>query len=108
MSQAVLEVSDQQLQLQLANSSELILVDFWAPWCGPCRRLAPLLEDVVKSYGNQLKVLKVNVDQDQQWASRLRVAGIPALFFFRNGQVVARLNGLPSAQQLVQQINSLL
>ena len=105
--QAIQEVSDRGLEQVLSASQELVLVDFWAPWCGPCRRLAPLLEQVNQAYQGKVKVLKVNIDQHQEWARRLHVSGIPSLVFFRKGQLVDRIDGLPSAQQLGQRIQAL-
>jgi thioredoxin 1 len=104
---AVQEVSDQGLEQILSSSSDLVLVDFWAPWCGPCRRLAPLLEEVGRAYQGKVKVLKVNIDSHQEWARRLRVSGIPSLVFFRKGRLVDRIDGLPTSQQLAQRIHAL-
>lgn len=104
----VCEMDDRQLQSELAANPGLVLVDFWAPWCGPCRRLGPILEDLATAYAGRLKVVKVNVDQHQAWASKLKVSGIPALFFFKNGRVAGRFDGLPSPQELVRRIETLL
>lgn len=104
---AIQEVSDRGLDQAISASQELLLVDFWAPWCGPCRRLAPLLEQVSEAYRGKVRVLKVNIDQHQEWARRLRVSGIPSLVFFHNGRLVDRINGLPTAQQLGQRIQAL-
>lgn len=104
----VLEMNDKQLETELAGNAGLVLVDFWAPWCGPCRRLGPILEQLSNAYQGKLKVIKINVDRHQAFASALKVAGIPALFFFKNGRVVQRVDGLPSPQHLVKQIESLL
>lgn len=104
----VLEMDDRQLDSELAKKQGLLLVDFWAPWCGPCRRLGPILEQVASAYQGKVKVIKVNVDQHQAFAAALKVSGIPAVFFFKNGRVAGRVDGLPSAQTLVKQIETLL
>ena len=105
--QNIQEVSDRDLEQAIRSTPELLLVDFWAPWCGPCRRLAPLLEQINHDYHGKVRVLKVNIDQHQEWARRLRVSGIPSLAFFHKGRLVDRIDGLPTAQQLGQRIQAL-
>lgn len=104
---SVKEVGDRELAQTIASSPELVLVDFWAPWCGPCRRLSPLLEEVGRAYRGKVKVVKVNVDSNQQWANHLGVSSIPSLMFFRKGRLVDRIDGLPTPQQLGQRISAL-
>lgn len=100
----VKDVSDRELVGEISQAPGLLLVDFWAPWCGPCRRVSPMLEDVAQAMAGQLRVVKVNVDRNQAWAQRLGVSAIPTLVLFREGQLVGRIDGVPSPQHLVRLI----
>lgn len=100
----VQEVTDLELTQAIQQSQQLLPVDFWAPWCGPCRRLAPILDDLALAFAGRVQVLKVNVDRHQAWAQRLGVSSIPSLMMFRQGQLVGRIDGLPQPQQLAQAI----
>lgn len=91
----------------LIHESQIpILVDFWAPWCGPCQMMTPVLKEVAQHYGGRLKVIKINVDQKPQIASQYGIQSIPTLMLFAKGESVMRLNGAMSAQQLIQQIDA--
>jgi thioredoxin 1 len=70
-----------------------VVVDFWAEWCGPCKQIGPVLEELSSEMDGQIKVVKVDVDNNQQWASQLGVRGIPALFIFKDGEVVSNRAG---------------
>jgi thioredoxin 1 len=89
---AIVNVSDQSFQSEV-ESGGTVLVDFWAPWCGPCKMIAPILEDLDKEIGEQVKIAKVNVDDNPESASRFGVMSIPTLIVFKDGQPVDKIVG---------------
>lgn len=98
MSANTVQVSDAEFPAKVLQSAVPVLVDFWAPWCGPCRMVAPSLEELAGEYAGRLVIAKVNTDEDAINAQRLRVQGIPTLVFFAGGREVDRVVGaLPKA-----------
>lgn len=95
------EVNDSNFDSEVLQSTEPVLVDFWAPWCGPCKSIAPIVEELAKDYAGKLKVVKVNVDENKEAAHRYNVRGIPNLILFKGGQVVDQMVGARSKQELV-------
>ena len=85
----------------------LVLVDFWAPWCAPCRRIAPILEEVASEMSSSVKICKLNVDEQQKYAQQFSIQGIPTMILFKNGKEVKRIVGLQSKEKLVSEINKL-
>jgi len=94
------EITDTEYQKEVIESNIPVVVDFWAPWCGPCKMLSPILEKVTADYDGKIKVVKVNVDDNQQYASQLGVSGIPTLAFYKNGNVAEISVGLISENEL--------
>ncbi len=90
---ATVAVTDATFDAEVKNSDIPVVVDFWAPWCGPCKQIGPALEELSEQYAGKIKVAKVNVDEDQMNAGQLGVRGIPALFMFKDGQVVSNKTG---------------
>ena len=90
----------------LLESEKLIIVDFWATWCGPCRMLSPLLDEVEEEMADRITVVKVNVDDVREIAMRYRIMSIPTLLFFKNGQVVDKTVGAMPKSTLVDKINA--
>ena len=84
------------------------LVDFWAPWCGPCRMLAPVIEELAEEFDGRAKICKVNTDEVQDLAVEFGIRSIPTLLFFKNGELVEQMVGAQSKQALADKINSLL
>lgn len=90
---ATVAVTDETFDAEVKNSSVPVVVDFWAEWCGPCKQIGPVLEELSSELEGQIKVVKVDVDNNQQWASQLGVRGIPALFIFKDGEVISNRAG---------------
>lgn len=103
MAGAITEVNDNTFQAQVIESGEPVLVDFWAPWCGPCRVIAPHLEELNEEQVN-LRVVKLNVDDNQQTAAQYEVLSIPTLILFKNGQVAKRVIGALPKKRLEAEI----
>ena len=106
MSQNIAHVSDDQFDAEVLQSSEPVLVDFWAEWCGPCKMIAPILDELAETYGGRLKVAKINIDHNQKTPRNYNVRGIPTLMIFKNGKVEATQIGAVSKSQLSQMIDS--
>jgi thioredoxin 1 len=104
----VAEISDQTFDQEVLNSATPVLIDFWAPWCGPCKAIAPVVEEVAGTYAGRLKVVKMNVDDNPQTPSRYGVRGIPNLILFKRGQVADQIVGAVPKAHLVRAIDNAL
>ena len=93
-------VNDASFEQDVLKSAEPVLVDYWAEWCGPCKMIAPILDEVSRDYGEKLHVAKLNVDENQAVAAKFGIRGIPTLMLFKNGAVVATKVGALSKSQL--------
>ena len=96
MGKAYIEVTEKSFEQDVLNSDVPVLVDFWAPWCGPCRQIAPHVEKLGEEYAGKVKVAKINVDHNQRIAARLGIRGIPAIKVFKGGKVVQQMTGMPA------------
>ncbi len=106
MSDKVLNVGDADFHAEVLQSAEPVLVDFWAEWCGPCRMIGPIVEELADAYAGRLKVAKVNVDHNRETAARYGVRGIPTLLLIKDGQVQATQVGAVGRNQIAQMIES--
>ncbi len=86
-------VTDADFEQQVLQSETVVVVDFWAPWCGPCRAVAPILEELAGEYEGRMTVAKVNTDEQQRWPSQLGIMAIPTMIFFKDGKEVNRIQG---------------
>ncbi len=99
------EVTESNFQTEVLQSAQPILVDFWAPWCGPCRQIAPLVQELGKEYAGKARVAKVNVDECPNVAAGYGVNSIPTLMIFKNGDVVERFVGIQPRSRLQDALN---
>ena len=103
-----IHVSDAEFQEKVLNSTTPVIVDFWAPWCGPCRMVAPILDELAKDYDGKIVVAKVNTDENPQWAMKFGVQGIPTMLFVKGGQLVDRMVGAAPKPFIQQRVDALL
>lgn len=106
MSDAILDVTEETFKEEL-NVEVPVVVDFWAEWCGPCKRLGPILEEVAVELKDDVKFIKANVDNNQEIATEYQVMSIPTIVFFKNGQEIDRMVGAASREALVKKIKTL-
>jgi len=99
------EVSDNNFESEVLKGEQPVLVDFWAPWCGPCRAIAPVMEELAKEYENQVKIVKMNVDDNPSTPSKYGIRAIPTLILFKNGEVVGQVTGAVSKNNIKEMIN---
>ena len=105
MSQFVSAVSDSTFDEEIGGSTEPVVVDFWAEWCGPCKMVAPVLDEIAQEQSGKLAVRKLNVDENPEIARRFQVMSIPTMIVFKDGQEAGRIVGAKGKGQLLQEIN---
>lgn len=103
---AAVEITDATFQSEVIDSRQPVLVDFWAPWCGPCRQIAPLVEQLAGEYAGSVKVGKVNIDESRDWAEKYGITSIPTLLIFKGGEIVDRFVGIPHKSRLQEALDA--
>ncbi|AGH83731.1 MULTISPECIES: thioredoxin TrxA [Ralstonia solanacearum species complex] len=106
MSEQIKYVSDASFEADVLKSDKPVLVDFWAEWCGPCKMIAPILDEVSKDYGDKVQIAKLNVDENAGVPAKFGIRGIPTLILFKNGAVAAQKVGALSKSQLTAFLDS--
>jgi thioredoxin 1 len=106
VSDSIVHVTDDSFEDEVLKSSKPVLVDYWADWCGPCKMIAPVLDEIAAEYAGRLKIAKLNIDENQLTPPKYGIRGIPTLMLFREGEVEATKVGAASKSQLTAFINS--
>ncbi|MBN3039197.1 MAG: thioredoxin [Candidatus Omnitrophica bacterium] len=104
----VVQVTDNDFEQEVLQAKQLVLADFWAPWCGPCQAMGPILDKLAQDFDSKVKVCKINVDENQTSASKYQILSIPTLLFFKEGQIATQLVGARSELDIKNTISSLL
>ncbi len=103
MSSAI-DINDANFEAEVLNCDKPVVVDFWATWCGPCRKLGPVLDEVANEFGDKVKFVKVNTDENLKTAKDYAISGLPSLLVFKNGKAVERLVGLMPKSSIISNI----
>ncbi len=98
---AVVTITKENFQKEVLNSADVVLVDFWASWCGPCRMIAPVIDEVAQEIGPGFKIGKINVDEEPELAAKFQVMGVPSLLVFKNGKVTEATAGFHGKEEIL-------
>jgi len=104
---SVIKLDESNFDRELKQDDKPVIVDFWAEWCGPCKMIAPMLDEIAREKANAVKVAKVNVDENQSLSLKYNIRAIPALLFFKNGQLRDQVTGVTSKKDLLSRIEAL-
>ena len=102
-----MEIDDGNFETEVLQSDKPVLVDFWAPWCGPCKAIGPVVEELSEAFGDKVKFAKCNVDNNPQTPSKYGIKAIPTLIFFKDGDVVEQITGMVAKSKLEDALNSM-
>ncbi|HVC09495.1 MAG TPA: thioredoxin [Elusimicrobiota bacterium] len=104
---AEIHLTDDSFEKEVVQSASPVLVDFWAPWCGPCRMLSPVIEEIAKEYTGKIRVAKINTDDHPNSATRFKISAIPTLLFFKDGKVIEQMVGVHSKAEIKKTLDTL-
>jgi thioredoxin 1 len=104
---ATVELNEANFEKEVTHSDKPVIVDFWAEWCGPCKMIAPLLDEIAREKADTVKIAKVNVDENQSLSSKYNIRAIPSLLFFKNGQLRDQVTGMTSKKDLLGRLAAL-
>ena len=107
MAEGIVEIGDGSFESEVIKSDKPVLVDFWAPWCGPCKAIAPVMEELAGSYGDRVKFAKCNVDDNPVTPGKYGIRAIPTLIFFKEGNVVDQITGMVAKSKLEESLGKL-
>ena len=108
MAEGILEIDDGSFDTEVLQSEKPVLVDFWAPWCGPCKAIGPVIEELASAYGDQVKFAKCNVDDNPVTPGKYGIRAIPTLIFFKDGNVADQITGMVAKSKLEESISNIL
>jgi thioredoxin 1 len=108
MAAGIMEIDDGNFEAEVLQADKPVMVDFWAPWCGPCKAIAPLVEDLAGAFGKKVKFAKCNVDNSPVTPSKYGIKAIPTLIFFKNGDVVEQITGMVAKSKLEEALNKVI
>jgi thioredoxin 1 len=108
MAEGIMEIDDGNFEAEVLKSDKPVLVDFWAPWCGPCKAIGPVVEDLANTFGDKIKFTKCNVDNSPVTPGKFGIKAIPTLIFFKGGDVVEQITGMVAKSKLEEAVNKLL
>ena len=107
MAKGIMDIDDRRFDSEIIQSDKPAVVDFWAPWCGPCKAIGPVIEELAKTYGEQVKFTKCNVDDNPVTPGKFGIKAIPTLIFFKEGKVVDQITGMVAKSKLEDTIKSI-
>lgn len=107
MAEGIMEIEDNSFDTEVLQSDKPVLVDFWAPWCGPCKAIGPVVEELSETFGDKVKFAKCNVDNNPVTPSKYGIKAIPTLIFFKDGNVVEQITGMVAKSKLEDALNSI-